>query len=281
MKPVDCHPFFLDGARGPLFAVHHRPSDPTRVQGQVLCVLPFNEEMNRCRSMVTMLALALAGRGLGTLVVDPYGTGDSAGEHADARWELWLDDLGRALNWLDGQPGGCVALWGIRLGAILAATLHGRRAAADTALLLWQPVADGKTHLTQFLRVKIAAQMDRADLPKETTATMRAALAAGRTVEVAGYALHPELTAAIDAAKLDACPLPAGSRMLWLENTVGDPPDLTPASRLLLQRWPGPGAQVDAVGFAGPAFWQMHERTVAPEAIERSLHWLRQRGLGS
>jgi exosortase A-associated hydrolase 2 len=277
VKPTDCQPFFLDGARGPLFAVHHRPTDPTRVLGHVLCVPPFNEEMNRCRSMVTLQALALAEQGLGTLVVDPFGTGDSAGDHADARWDVWLDDLARASAWLDGQPGGCVALWGIRLGAILAAALHQRRATADTSLLLWQPVADGRTHLTQFLRVKIAAQMDRADLPKETTATMRAALAAGQTIEVAGYALHPELTAAIDAARLDACRIAPGTRMLWLENAVGDPPDLTPASRTLLVRWPGEACEVEARQFAGPAFWQVHERVLAPEAIELTSSWLDQR----
>jgi exosortase A-associated hydrolase 2 len=279
VKPTDCHPFFLDGARGPLFAVHHRPTDPTRVRGHVLCVLPFNEEMNRCRSMVTLQALALAEQGLGTLVVDPFGTGDSAGDHADARWDVWLEDLARAAAWLDGQPGGCVALWGIRLGAILAATLHQRRATAETSLLLWQPVADGKTHLTQFLRVKIAAQMDRADLPKETTATMRAALAAGQTIEVAGYALHPELTTAIDAARLETCRIVPSTRVLWLENAVGDPPGLTPASRLLLQRWPGEGAHIDALGFSGPAFWQVHERTVAPDAVQQTLTWLRSNGV--
>ncbi|GMV73339.1 MAG: hypothetical protein AMXMBFR78_02900 [Rubrivivax sp.] len=269
-----CTPFFLDGHRGRLFAVHHGPSDLAAARAQVLVVLPFNEEMNRCRSMVTMQARALATHGIGTLVVDPYGTGDSEGEHLDARLDLWLDDFQLAADWLDRQPGGCRAILGIRFGAILAVQLQTRRKSPST-LILWQPVSDGKTHLTQFMRVKIAAQLDRPDLPKETTATMRAALAAGEPIEVAGYALHPEFTAAMESLRLDALAPEPGASVLWLENASGDPPEIPPASRTLLQRWPGEGRLLEARGFVGPAFWQVHERAVAPDFIERGTEWLR------
>lgn len=72
----------------------------------------------------------------------------------------------------DAQAGGCRAIWGIRLGALLAANCMSTKD-AKLALMLWQPVIDGKTHLTQFFRVRIAANMDRADVQKETTAFMR------------------------------------------------------------------------------------------------------------
>jgi exosortase A-associated hydrolase 2 len=152
----------------------------------VLCVLPFNEEMNRCRSMVTLQAQAWARAGIGTLVFDCFGTGDSQGDYVQARWELWLSDQGAALQWLQRQPGGCVALWGIRLGAILVAQSQAQASSAPLPLLFWQPVVEGKVHLNQFMRVKIAAQMDRPDLPKLTTAAMRQQWDEGRSVEIAG-----------------------------------------------------------------------------------------------
>lgn len=268
-------PFFLDTPAGALFAVHHAPAPATPVRGHVLCALPFNEEMNRCRSMVTRQASAWAALGFGTLVLDPLGTGDSAGEFVDARWPAWLAGLDAGHRWLADQPGGCRALWGIRLGAILAAEWHARRADADIALLLWQAVADGKTHLTQFFRVRIAAQIDRPDLPKETTASMREQLAAGTPVEVAGYELHPELTQAIDGAQLDRHRLAEGTRVLWLENAPAEKPEPTPGTQALLARWPGAGVHCDVRTFDGPAFWQVHERMLAPEAVACSAEWLR------
>lgn len=271
-------PFFLDTPAGRIFAIHHQPAPGQPVRGHVLLAPPFNEEMNRCRSMVTLQAQALASIGYGTLVPDLLGTGDSEGEHVDGRWSAWLDNLAAAKAWLDSQPGGCQVLWGIRLGAALAVQLHAQLADGRIGLLLWQPVADGKTHLTQFFRVRIAAAMDRPDLPKETASSMRASLAAGMPVEVAGYALHPELTAAIDDVRLAGLVPAAGARLLWLENTTAERPDLTPATQTLLARWPGPACQVSAQGFHGPAFWQMHERVVAPAVIEQSTTWVGQGG---
>lgn len=268
-------PFFLDTPSGRLFAVHHRPDIAKRVRGHVLCVLPFNEEMNRCRSMVTLQARALAEIGFGTLVLDMLGTGDSEGQLVDARWPLWLENLTAGAAWLDTQPGGCRVIWGIRLGAILAANAHAAAADPRVSLVLWQPVSDGKTHLTQFLRVRIAANMDRSDLPKETTASMRERLAGGESVEVAGYEIHSELAAAIDAAKLTEHKLSSGTQVFWLEHASADKPALTPARQALLARWPGVEATVDAQVFSGPAFWQVYERVVAPAAIAQTTAWLK------
>lgn len=274
MTGTDCHPFFIESDAGPLFAVHHRPAAGQPVRGQVLCVAPFNEEMNRCRSMITLQAQAWARLGFGTLLLDLHGTGDSAGDFADARWTRWLADINLAWHWLAQQAGARRALWGIRLGALLATQAHATWAAPAVDLLLWQPVSDGKTHLTQFLRVKIAAQMDRTDLPKETTASMRAQLAAGQCVEVGGYALHPELTTALDNARLAEHRPPAGTRVLWLENAVPGQTEPAPATQLLLSKWPGAEVALQTRLFEGPAFWQVHERMLAPDAIRASSAWL-------
>lgn len=271
---VVVEPFFFDAPGGRVFAVHHRPSDAARIRGNVLCVPPFNEEMNRCRSMMTLQAQALAALGFGTLVVDLHGTGDSEGEYRDARWEIWLDDIRAMRRWLVMQPGGLSAIWGIRLGAVLAAQVHAELGESGIALVLWQPVLAGNVHLTQFLRVRMAAQLDRPDLPKETTASLRQQLAMGQAVEVAGYEIHPELAKAIDGARLIANKLANGTHVLWLENASQDQAEILPISKNALPAWETAGVAIDAGTYAGPAFWQVHERVTAPAIIERTSAWL-------
>ena len=126
-------------------------------------------------------AQALAQQGLGTLVIDLYGTGESDGEYGDARWDTWLEDIRYAEAWLDDQPGGCVALLGIRLGFPLAVSTV-RNSPKTRVLIAWQAVVDGKSYFTQFMRMKMAANMDRTDIPKETSGGMRAQLAAGSSI---------------------------------------------------------------------------------------------------
>lgn len=277
---VAVEPFFLDTPNGRLFMAHHRPRDVSKIRGHVLVVPPFNEEMNRCRSMMTLQAQALAAFGFGTLIIDLHGTGDSDGEYRDARWEIWLSDIVTAQQWLMAQPGGLKAILGIRLGAILASTAHAELGKPDVALVLWQPVLDGKVHLTQFFRVRMAARLDRPDLPKETTASMRQQLASGLTLEVAGYEIHPALAEAIEGASLAGHPLLAGSSALWLENASPEKLEIPLASRNALQTWNAAGAAVDVIAYPGPAFWQVHERVIGATIIEKTGCWLNEKVAG-
>ena len=272
---VTVAPFFMATPRGRLFAVQHRPRAVAPWRGHVLCVPPFNEEMNRCRSLLTQLAQTLAGQGFGVLLLDLHGTGDSTGDYHEARWAGWLADIAVAREWLGAQPGGGVcALLGIRLGAILATQSYVAGAVAATSLVLWQPVLEGKTHLTQFLRVRMAAQLDRRDGAKENTADMRQQLARGHTLEVAGYELHPALAAAIDAARLLENSLPVGARVLWLEQASPAAPELAPASRRALDLWQTPGVTLAAMTYADPPFWQVHERVNTPQLMAQTSAWL-------
>lgn len=268
-------PFFLDVPEGRLFAVYRCPDGPVR--GNVLCVPPFNEEMNRCRSMVTMQANALAQQGFGILLLDLLGTGDSTGDYRDGRWHVWLDNIRAGMAWLDEQPGACTMLWGIRLGAMLAAEVHGGLGRTDLGLMLWQPVLDGKQYFTQFLRLRLAAQMYRTDVAKETTASLRAQLAAGENVEISGYEIQPALAHALDVRRLEALLPAAGAPVLWLENVPATAEGLGPASRKVLDAWSGAGLCPDVLTFEGPQFWQVHERVVAHQALERTASWVAQR----
>ena len=119
-------------------------------RGALLYLPPFAEEANRSRRMAVLQARRLAARGWPVLLLDPFGTGDSAGAFHEARWELWLADAAQAAAWLATRwPGGSVTLWGLRLGALLAAALaarirrrtwaSGRSISATKPAAIWEP----------------------------------------------------------------------------------------------------------------------------------------------
>jgi exosortase A-associated hydrolase 2 len=269
-------PFFLDSPQGRLFAVHHRPADGAPIRGHVLCVPPFNEEMNRCRSMVALQAQAFARMGLGTLMIDLLGTGDSTGNYVDARWNVWLENIRVGVKWLSDQPGGFRGFLGIRLGAILAAEVLNSMNANDAALMLWQPIVDGKQHFTQFLRMRIAAQMERPHLPKETTNSMREHLAAGKSLEVSGYEIHPEFAAALDSARLESFVPKNNSSVLWLEQAAVHATQAAPVSQKVIEAWQSSGTNIDVRFFEGPNFWQVAERAISDGAIAATTAWAQQ-----
>ena len=276
MPVATLDPFFLDTPNGRLFAVHHRPCDRASTRGNILCVPPFNEEMNRCRSMVALQAQAFARLGIGTLLIDLHGTGDSMGSYVDARWNIWLDNIRTGVNWLNEQSGGFRGFLGVRLGAILAADALNNMTASNAALMLWQPVVDGKQHFTQFLRMRIAAQMERSHLPKETTNSMREQLASGKSLEVSGYEIHPEFATALDAARLESFSPKKNTPVLWLEQAAVDATQAVPVSQKIIEAWRSSGVNVDVRFFEGPNFWQVAERAISTGAIDATTAWAQQ-----
>lgn len=266
-------PFFLPGSAGDIFAIYHEPAGTVGTWGNVLVVPAFGEEMNRCRSMVTTQAQALARIGVGTLVLDLYGTGESNGEHGDARWDTWCDNVRQGIEWLDAQPGECIALLGIRLGVPLALSVlhedHKKR-----SLIAWQPVVDGKTYFTQFMRTRIAANMDRTDIPKDTTSAMRARLAAGKSIEITGYEIHPELAMSIEHLRPNELILPESTSIAWFEKGSEAENAISPASQKLVDTWQLAGRHANVTVFDGPAFWALHDRHLAPGLVKKTLDWV-------
>lgn len=268
------HPFTIDGAAGPLLAVHYRPPDNVAWVANVIFAPSFAEEMNRCRAMVSMQARAWSEMGIGTLVLDPHGTGDSAGEFAEATWEGWRSDLTRGIDWLRQHAGGCDTVWGARLGAIMAAQL-----AADDPqirrLLLWQPVTQGKSFWTQFLRIRIAAEMAQKNGIK-TTEELRRRSAAGEPIEVSGYMVGPELALHLDTLAFPAAEALAGRQVAWFEVLADEQSQVPRANAKAVDDLRGAGLQVELHTVLGPPFWHVHERAVAPPLIAATCNVARE-----
>lgn len=256
--------FFLEagqGADGQRFCIFHPPVG--HCHGAVLYVHPFGEEMNKSRRMVSLQARQLAQQGLGTMLLDLHGCGDSAGDLAEASWSGWVDDVVAAAHWLQARQPGCeLWLWGLRTGALLASAAL-QRLQRPAHLLLWQPALAGKAVLQQFLRLRMAAGMADGGT-KGVTEALRAELAAGRCVTVAGYVLPPAVAQGLEQAQLHP-PAPE-QQMLWLEVSPRVPAELSPASVQRLQAWSATG-HVRSMAVIGPAFWQTTEIEDAPHLL--------------
>jgi exosortase A-associated hydrolase 2 len=255
--------FHLDGPNGRLYALLLSPPPGVATELSVLVCPPFAEEQNRTRRAVQLAARRIARHGCRVLLLDLHGTGDSEGEFGQARWEGWRADLEAGAAWLRARGSARLAVWGIRLGAALALELASSRACEH--ILLWQPVTKGALYLNQFLRLRVAADMLAADGVSSVDA-LRAELAAGRSVEIAGYEIAPALADAIAAVDLDAY---AGRRMPpidWLEAVAAPDRPLSPASRSLIERWQQSGLEVHARAAVAQPFWGTPE-IVVPESF--------------
>src|SRR5205823_606352 len=158
---------------------------------------PFAEEMNKSRRMAALQARAFAARGYAVLQIDLLGCGDSSGGFDDARWSRWKHDVRNAQRWLSDHAEGPMHLWGLRLGALLAADCAREQDASFASLLMWQPVTSGAQFMTQFLRLRLTNEMLSGAAARGGVEPLRAQLAAGRALEIGGYELTPELASEI------------------------------------------------------------------------------------
>lgn len=263
-------PFFLESSKGRRFALLTRPAGECR--GVLLHLHALGEEMNKSRRMVSLAARAFAGSGWAVLQLDHYGCGDSCGDFGDATWQDWIDDVSLAREWLRENLFGPIALWTLRAGS-LTATAWLEQSGEHCPLLLWQPVSAGKQHVTQFLRLKMAATMQTETEGRAVMAALRASLDGGECVEVAGYTLAPGLVRGMESATLS---LPKGyvAPVAVLELVSESRTDASPGIDRMVEGWRDAGVAARVTALSGPAFWQTQEIETAPGLIDRSIEAL-------
>lgn len=248
--------FFLPASTGERFCVFHPVEGTPR--GAVLYVHPFAEEMNKSRRMAALQSRALASRGVAVLQIDLAGCGDSSGEFCDARWETWRQDVELGVRWLSNRANARVHLWGLRLGAMLALEVATAKCTDIAGVMMWQPVVSGEQHLTQFLRLRIANEMLGSGSAASGTQSLRAELASGNAIEVAGYLLAPELVRAIDKLKLADLITPEVP-IRWYEVVAQEGRSLPPAAQRTVDTCLNRGVQIEVRCVAGDTFWNTLE----------------------
>jgi exosortase A-associated hydrolase 2 len=251
------------------FVLMREPAEAAGSGGSVLVVPPFGEEMNKSRRMIAETSLRLCEAGWTVALPDLFGTGDSEGEFRDATVERWIEDLAVAARHAEACGRPVRAILAVRLGCALAATA-GRAGAlpAVAASVWWQPVLDGKRHLAQFLRLRVAAGSMRGDDP-ETVDGLRSRSASGETIAVAGYELSSTLVRGLEALVTESLPPQAGE-LHWLEfvrDAEAAPP--LPATRFV-ERARATGANASLSTCAAEPFWASAEIVRVPQAIERT-----------
>lgn len=266
---------FIAGPSGALAVVSWRPRDDAGPAFAVLHLPAFADEMNKSRRMVARQARAIAAMGGVAFVLDPYGTGDSAGDFGDATWRGWRDDVQAAWRWLRAGIGEHVPalLWGSRLGALLAVEAVRTGTVEPSALLLWQPVAAGRRLTDGFLRIaEVTGSLGARE--GSARAALRARLDGGQRVEVAGYSLSPDLIFGIDGVELATVPrLPCP--VIWREIVAVGEPSVSPWASGVAGRWSSAGGLVDLAAVPGPSFWASAEIEEAPALVSSTSEALR------
>jgi exosortase A-associated hydrolase 2 len=256
------------GVDHPAFFLQFWPAGVPRAH--VVYLPPFAEEMNRCRALVAEQARRFARDGLSCTLLDFYGTGESPGDLTDASLSIWRQNIDAVLEQLLLRNQCPVYLWGCRLGALLALDYLSWKPRACAKLLLWQPVVSGSAFVTQMLRQRTAALMQKGEKP-ESTAAMKMQLAAGKAFEVAGYKLGGTLLSAIDRAEIAA--LLQGDlldnlpEIFWFEHTTDDTALPGARANRAIGQLQGAGAQVRVNTFTGDPVWQLHKRGVCDDLL--------------
>jgi len=262
-------PHYLTSRAGRIFSIYFPPSSETPVTRRLLFLPPFAEEMNRSRHVIAAFARGCAARGIGVLVLDPFGTGDSEGDFSEAGWDIWRDDIATAVAWLAEQGPEPISIGGLRLGGSLAAAVAADRPGRFARLVLWQPVTNGQTYLKQFLRIRLAA--DLSDGAGQDTKSLMAALEAGETVEVAGYDLPPALAKGIEALRLGPLGLAARTPVIWMEVAARDDTTLSPAASRMISDWQARGIDVVAKPVKDEAVWNLQIRVEMHDFVRAAV----------
>lgn len=259
--------FFLPAPGGQRLCVLDRPANGT-ARGAAVFVHPWAEELNKTRRAVAEGSRALARSGYAVLRIDLFGCGDSSGEFGGATWNDWIDDVALAVQWLSGETCMVPRLWGLRAGCLVIAD-YLAKGGSGHGVVLWQPMLSGRQHLAQFLRLHTASQMIADATQRSDSRELRARIAEGALVEVAGYRLAEGLVSGLERAELAFAP--TVGPVHWLEASAAEEPELLPASASRVAKLVEGGTHVEAAAVRGQAFWQTVEIAEAPALVDLTV----------
>jgi len=279
-------PFFLPTESGPIFCNLVLPTlngKSIRPSRWVLCLPPFVEELNKSRKMLADQMRVFSENGFGVMIIDYSGTGDSVGELADASWSRWQSQAQAAVNWLSHNGVDQLWLFGLRGGCLMAAQLAQSILSTPNihlaGVIFWQPVLSGTIWMTQFLRLRLVSDLvadvaDVADVAvtedereKTTVSGLRAQLARGEEIEVAGYRLGKTWVEDIDAMKLCDYSLPNETPVYWFEMSSQELPQIPVSSARVIALWREQGIELYSEVVNGAAFWATQEVVVVPALL--------------
>ena len=234
----------------------------------LLVAEPFGEEKRCAARMLVRLARKLCQQDVATLMFDFSGSGDSAGESAQAQWSHWRQELEASAQLLrQKSKAPKLALLGARAGALLAA-----QCAAENpvqALLLAEPLLSGQEILDELEKRQ---RIKDAILGTSTPAASEL-WAQGQNADFAGFLVNAEFAAQLQQANLLAslqkCSPTCRMLLLRVSGARKFPPVWQPMLELL-ERHPGSQAML----IKDKPFWGQLEYYESDAVIDPILKFL-------
>jgi pimeloyl-ACP methyl ester carboxylesterase len=308
--PATLLPEFIEGFdHGRRFGLWVLPGRGARQVGSLLVVQPFGDEANLSRRVIVAQAMRLAQRGWTTLVLDLYGTGDSDGATDQASLGAWRADLLRASRLVRERAPGRHVVWGIRLGALLAAELALALDQIADGYVFWQAPASGAAALDTLLKLAQVGSVAREKAVAAAGGTSGAARTGGASepsglpgpgrpagspssarggdgveaesglVDLGGYRLPGKLVADLSALRMHVPPLGTGGAgcpvlFLGVQRNAGAGMPAPKALSELVQRWLAAGYLAALRVTAGEPFWSSMEPSTPLGAFEATEAFL-------
>ncbi len=233
---------------------------PTAAGGLGVVIVPaFGWEDVCSYRPLRLVAKMLADRGIPVLRYDLPATGDSSGNPLDANLiDAWIESVGNAAAELRAISGvKSVAVFGIRLGGMLAAAAADRGADVQD-LILWGSAASGRSEMREL---RAYANMERWEFGDNAAST-----ATEDGFEVGGFLLSPETQRdleSLDTAKLANL---GGRRVLLLSRD-----DVAPDAKLV-QAFESAGCETRVGKGAGyAAMMAAPHEALCPDATAQTL----------
>jgi exosortase A-associated hydrolase 2 len=258
--------FFLPVGKEQIFSVFITP-EGKRPRAGILYLHPFAEEMHKSRRMAALQARQFAAEGYAVLQIDLVGCGDSTGDFEEASWEKWIACVREAYTWLANETNVPIVLWGLRLGATLAANVS-FQFPNIAGLILWQPVTNGESYLNQFLRIKVASDMLSSNQQQSSTKQLLKLISSGEYVEIGGYMLSPAL--ASDIHKLLLINYYYNFPVFWLEVSNVSTITFSPASLKVINVWKSSSSKINTQLIYGEPFWNSQEIVECPDLLTQT-----------
>lgn len=171
------------------------------------CVLcnPFGEETMRSHRLFRTIAERLVRGGMHVLRFDYFGSGDSAGDGTEGELDGWTRDVLAAHAEIARRSGASRGvLFGLGLGATLAALASRQMRRGAGRLVLWEPVTNGASYLATLAAAHIANRKSAVGRRWETDPDLYAQIVAETQNQVLGNPLTPTLKAQLKLLTLDS-----------------------------------------------------------------------------
>lgn len=199
-------PFRFGSKDRELHGIWHPAATGHAVRRAIIFCNPMGQEAVRVHRLYHVLAGRLAALGWGCLRFDWFGTGDSGGDDGDADLNGWIEDLDLASAEARRRAGSEHLTWlGARLGASVACLAGGRTTSPPARLVLWEPVLNGSSYLTE-LEVRHLRTMDASfGTDHHRQGDRRAGETLGFTI---GTAMREDINALSTEALIGSCKVP-------------------------------------------------------------------------